>query len=64
MVQLFQQIRLRDQPLLDHLKILNAVFPYFLDGPLFVGPLIHGQIDNTHASLTDFIQYFVFSVYN
>ena len=48
MVQLFQKIRLSDQPLLYHLKILNAVLPHLFDSPLFIGPF-HSSRDRQRS---------------
>ena len=62
MAQFFQNIRLSDQPLLDHLIVFHAVLADFLDRPLFIGTFIHCQVDDAHAALPDLIQYFIFTV--
>ena len=62
-MQLFQQVCLYRQPLLNHIKVFHPILTNLFNGPLLICPFIHGQINDTHAALTDFIQYFVFSIY-
>ena len=63
MVETLKDICLRYKPLLHDLIVFRAVFPDLLDRPLLVGSLIHGQIDNTHSSLSDLVQDFIFTIY-
>ena len=62
MIQLLQNIGLRNQSLLYDFIILYTVFSYFFDRPLLVGTFVHREIYNAHASLADLVQYLIFTV--
>ena len=54
-IQFFQQISFHYKALFYHLKILNTVFSYLFNRPLFIGSFIHGKVNHTHTALPDFI---------
>ena len=62
-IELFENVGLGHQALLHRLKVQDAVLANFLDGPLLVGLLVHGEIDHAHAALADLVQNFILAVY-
>ena len=62
MTQSFQHIYLCYQTLLHNFIIMNAVFSYFLYGPLFICSFITSKINNAHSALTNLLQDTIFSI--
>src|SRR5699024_4753143 len=62
MLELLEDVRLRDEALARRLKIRRAVLAHFLDGPGFVCALVERQIHNAHAAAAHFAEDLVFSV--
>ena len=62
MAEALQKIRFHNQALLHRFKVHYTGLSHLFYRPGFVGLLIYGHINRTHSAMTDFTQYFIFSV--
>ena len=63
MIKPFKHISLNYKSLSYNLKILSSVLADLFNSPRLIGCFVDSKVYDTHTTLPDFIQYFIFTVY-